>query len=198
MASGLIYLLQSLVDLYLITFVLRLAMQWVRADFRNPVVQFVLTVTNPIVIPLRRLLPPLYKIDTATLLVYLALQVLVVGLLTQLACADTPGIGSILGLAVIRALRLVLNVYMFLVFGYVLMSWIGQGGYNPSLAMASKLLHELAAPVLGPFQRIIPAIAGLDLSPIFLLLGLGAFTRMLQSPAQQMTEGLLCALGAII
>jgi YggT family protein len=198
MASGLVYILQSLVDLYLITFVLRLAMQWVRADFRNPIVQFVLTVTNPLVAPLRKMLPPIYKIDTATLLVYLALQTIAVTALTQLMCTEAPGILASLGLAAIRGLRLIFNVYFFVVFGFVLMSWIAQGTYNPSLATVSRLLRELATPVLAPLQRIIPSIAGLDLSPIFLLLGLGALTRMLYGPAQAMTAGLFCPLGAIL
>jgi YggT family protein len=198
MASGLVYILQSLVDLYLITFVLRLAMQWVRADFRNPIVQFVLTVTNPVVAPLRKIMPPVYKVDTGTLLAYLGLQLIAVTALTFLTCTEVPGIAINLGLAVIRGLSLIINVYFFLVFGFVLMSWIAQGTYNPSLAMISRLLNEIAVPVLAPLQRIIPPIAGLDLSPVLLLLGMGAATRMLYGIAQQLTGGILCPLGAIL
>jgi len=198
MASGLVYILQSLLDLYLITFVLRLSMQWVRADFRNPIVQFVLKVTNPVVAPLRKILPPVYKIDSGTLIAYLALQLVAVLALTFLTCAELPGIAASIGLAVIRGIRLLINVYFFVVFGFVLMSWVAQGTYNPSLAMISRLLNELASPVLAPLQRIIPPIAGLDLSPVFLLLVMGAATRMLYGPAQQLTAGLLCPLAAII
>jgi len=198
MASGLVYILQSLIDLYLVTFVLRLAMQWVRADFRNPIVQFVLTVTNPLVAPLRRMIPPLYKIDTATLIVYLALQLIAVTALTQLMCAEAPGILINLGLAVIRGLQLIFNVYFFVVFGFVLMSWIAQGTYNPSLAVVSGLLRELSTPVLSTLQAILPPIAGLYRSHTSLLLGMGAVTRMLYGPAQEMTAGLLCPLGAIL
>lgn len=173
-------------------------MQWVRADFRNPIVQFVLTVTNPLVAPLRRMIPPIYKVDIATLLVYLALQLIAVAALTQVMCTEAPDIMTNLGLALIRGLQLILNVYFFVVFGFVLMSWIAQGNYNQSLATVSQLLRELAAPVLAPLQRLIPSIAGLDLSPIFLLLGIGGLTRMLYSPAQELTVGLLCPLGAIL
>jgi len=97
MQNGLIYILQSLMDLYLMAFVLRLAMQWVRADFRNPIVKFVLTVTNPLVLPLRRFIPPLYKIDTATVLVFLLLQLAATGILAQLSCAVTPDLLTLLG-----------------------------------------------------------------------------------------------------
>lgn len=198
MASGLIYILQSLIDLYLITFALRLGMQWVRADFRNPIVQFVLTATNPLVMPLRRFIPPIYKIDTSTLLVYLVLQFITVTVLTQLTCAEAPDIITNLALATIRGLLLILNVYFFVIFGFVIMSWIAQGTYNPSLAMISRLLQELATPVLAPLQRIVPSIGGLDLSPILLLLGMGGVSRMLFSAAEQLTGGIFCPLGAIL
>jgi YggT family protein len=198
MQSGLIYILQSLVDLYLIAFVLRLAMQWVRADFRNPIVQFVLTVTNPLVLPLRQFIPPIYKIDTATLLVFLLLQLAATGILAQLGCAVGPDLLTLAGLAIIRGLRQILNVYFYVVFGYVLMSWISQGAYNPSLAMIGTVLKQIAEPVLTPVQKWIPPIGGLDLSPLFLLLALGAITRMLYSPAQQLAGGFLCPLGVIL
>jgi YggT family protein len=198
MQSGLIYILQSLLDMYLLTYVLRLAMQWVRADYRNPIVQFVLTVTNPLVLPLRRFIPPIYKIDTATLLIFLLLQWAATGILASLSCAITPDIATILGLAVIRGVRQIFNVYFFLVFGYVLMGWVTQGGLNPSLTMLWGLLRSLAQPILAPVQRIIPPIAGWDLSPIFLLLLLGAITRALYAPAQQLAGGYMCPLGALL
>ncbi len=83
MQSGLVYILQSLVDLYLIAVALRLALQWVRADWRNPIVQFVVNVTNPLVAPLQKVLAPMYKIDTATLVVYLIIQVAVTALVSS-------------------------------------------------------------------------------------------------------------------
>ena len=198
MQSGLVYILQSLLDLYLAAFVLRLGMQWVRADFRNPIVQFVLTVTNPLVLPLRQFIPPLYKIDTATLLVFVLLQLAATGILAQLSCAVGPDLLTLIGLAIIRGLKQILNVYFYVVFAHVLMSWISQGGYNPSLAMIGSVLKQLAQPVLAPFQKWIPPIGGLDLSPLFLLLLLGAITRMLYSPAQQLAGGFLCPLGVIL
>jgi YggT family protein len=198
MQSGLVYILQSLADLYLIAVALRLALQWVRADWRNPVVQFVVNITNPLVVPLQKVLQPIYKIDTATLVVYLILQVIVTAVLTTLACAVMPDILTLIGLAIIRSARLILNVYFFVIFGYVLMSWISSGDHNPSLAMLGNLLRALASPVLQPVQRIIPPIAGWDLSPIFLLLILGAVTRMMLGPAQQIAAGFMCPLGAIL
>jgi len=198
MQSGLVYIIQSLVDLYLIAVALRIGMQWVRADFRNPIVQFVLNITNPLVLPVRRFVPALGRLDSATLLVYFLLQWAATGLLTQITCVQTPDVLTVMLLALIRSLRLLLNVYFFVVFGYVLLSWVAQGSHNPSIAMLWNLLRGLAQPVLEPIQKIIPPIAGLDLSPIFLLLGLGAITRMLLGPAQQFAGSYICPLAGIL
>lgn len=198
MTSGLVYILQSLIGLYLIAFVLRLGMHWARSDFRNPIVQFILTITNPLVLPIRRFIPPVYKIDTATLIVFFLLQWAALGLLAPLACNTSPDIVSILGLALIAGLRLTLNVYTFIVFGYVILSWIGQGGYNPSIAMISSLLRDLATPMLAPFRRIIPPIGGFDLSPIFLLIGLQALAQVLYFQGADLARPFLCQINAII
>lgn len=198
MQSGLVYLLQSLFDMYLAAVALRLGLQWVRADYRNPIVQFVVTVTNPLVVPLQKILAPMYKIDTATLVVFLILQLGVTAVLANFGCLAMPDMLTLLWLAIIRGVRLILNLYFFVVFGYVLMSWISGGAHNPSLAMLGNLLRELADPLLRPVQRLIPPIAGWDLSPIFLLLGLRALATMLVSPAQQVAGGFMCQLGAIL
>lgn len=198
MLSGLLYILQSLLDLYLGAMALRLAMQWVRADYRNPIVQFIVKITDPLVKPLQRMLGRIYKIDMATLVVFLALQWLTVALLASLACLGMPDLLSLFGVAVVRALRTVLNVYFFMIFGYVLLSWVAGGGYNPSVAMVSEVLRQLVQPVMAPVQRLIPPIAGFDLSPVFVLLGLGAVTRALVGPAQQMVAGFSCIVGAIV
>ena len=183
MTSGLLYILRSLMDLYLIAFALRIAMQWVRSDFRNPVVQFVLTVTNPVVLPLRRLVPAVGKIDLAAVVGYFVLLFAFSLILINLGCQTAPGIPAMLAVAALRGVYLLLSVYLFLVFAYVIMSWITMGGsgYNPSLAAISNLLSGLVQPVLAPFRRFIPPIGGFDLSPIALLLIIGALRETIFS-----------------
>jgi YggT family protein len=198
MENGLVYILQSLIGLYLMAYVLRLGMNWVRSDPRNPIVQFVLTVSDPLVLPLRRFVPPIYKLDTATLIVFFLLQWADIGLLGALACQTAPDLISTLGLALIAGLRLTLNVYTGIIFAYVLLSWINQGGYNPTLAVLSGLLRPLAEPMLAPLRRYIPPIAGWDLSPIFLLIGLQALAQTLVSPAYQIAAPFMCNIMAII
>ncbi len=173
-------------------------MQWVRADYRNPIVQFVVKVTNPLVTPLQRLLPPIYKIDTATLVVYVLLCWATMLILLALECFLMPDMLRTIALGIIFGARLLLNTYTFVLFGYVILSWVMQGNYNPSLAVISQLLGSLARPMLAPVQRIIPPIAGLDLSPIFLLIALQAFARMLVGSGYQLALDFNCNIGIII
>jgi YggT family protein len=198
MQNGLVYILQSLIDLYLLAYVLRLGMNWVRSDPRNPIVQFVLTVTNPLVLPLRRFIPPIYKADTATLIVFVLLQWTKIGLLASLACQIAPDLTVTLGLALIASLRLVLSVYTGIIFAYVLLSWIGQGASNPMLSILSQLVSRLAEPVMAPLRRYIPPIAGWDLSPIFLLIGLQALAQTLISPAYKIAGPFVCNIMTLI
>ena len=102
MQDALIFVFRSLLDLYIISFVLRLALQFVRADVRNPLTQFILRVTNPLVLPLRRVLPPLGGLDTATVLVALALQLLTTAVLLKVACVGSADILQLLGISILQ------------------------------------------------------------------------------------------------
>ncbi|MBT8422699.1 MAG: YggT family protein [Gammaproteobacteria bacterium] len=179
MQSGLLYLIDTLAGLYLIAIALRLAMQWVRADWRNPIVQFVVNVTNPLIVPLQKILVPIYKLDTATLVVLIALQLALLSLLTWLSLPAMPPFPTLLWAALLRSLELILNTYFYVIFGYILLSWISGGSYNPSLAMLSTMLRDIAEPVLAPVRRVIPPISGFDLSPIFVLIGIQFLLRTL-------------------
>lgn len=198
MKNSLTLFINPLLGLYILTFALRLGMQWVRADFRNPIVQFVLKVTNPLVMPFRSFLPPVYKIDTATALVYLLLCWGAISLLTTLECTLMPDLLTLFGLGLLYGIRLLLNTYSIVILGFVLMSWIGQGGHNPSVMMLANVLGALAKPVLTPVQRVLPSIAGLDLSPVLLLITLQACAQMLFAPAYRMTADYNCALMGIL
>jgi len=187
MQNILIFVFQTLLDLYILTFVLRILLQAVRADFRNPISQFVVKVTDPLVLPIRRFVPPIGPVDTATLLIALALQALVTGVLLNVACTTGPNPLQLVGLSVIRLARLTLNIYFFLIIAQVIISWVAAGQYNPMFA----LLSQVVEPALRPIRRLIPPIAGLDLSPLFAIIAIQVFLLLLSG--RQLMSGMICS-----
>ncbi len=186
MQNAFIFLISSLADLWIITFFMRLLLAWSRADFRNPLAQFVVKVTNPLVIPARRIIPSIAGLDTATLVVLLALQIAVTAILASVGCEGTGDLGHIVLLAMLRLVHLVLSSFSFFIIIYVVASWVSPGGYNPAIAMLSGLVE----PVLRPFRRVIPLIGGFDLSPVFVLLAVQALKIAL--PAATRVGPLFC------
>ncbi|TVQ50173.1 MAG: YggT family protein [Gammaproteobacteria bacterium] len=168
MNNALLFLVKTLLDLYILSFLLRLLLQWVRADFYNPLSQFIVRVTNPLVRPLRRVVPPLGGLDTATLLVILGLELAATALLLGLATGGgpLPGLATLLYLAVLRTVVLVLRLYFVAILISVILSWVGRDSRHPLVA----LLNSVVEPVLRPVRRILPSIGGLDLSPLIVLL----------------------------
>jgi YggT family protein len=161
--NALYFLVDSVLALALYVALLRLLMQWSRADFRNPVAQAVVKITNPLIMPLRRFLPPINKIDTASVV-----TVLLVALADVVLMSMVRGFGVPPPLLLLRAVALelatsVLWLYFYAIFLYALITLIAQGSYSP----LQPLLASLCEPVLQPIRRIIPPIAGLDLSPLW-------------------------------
>ena len=175
MQNGLTFIVKTLLDLYIITFMMRFILQWVRADFHNPISQFFVRVTNPLVMPARRIVPSLAGLDTASALVIIVLELGVTLVLVNTVCMNDASVLQIIGLAVLRTIYMILRVYLFVLLIYIVLSWVNSGGYNP----ASYLLSSIAEPVLKPFRRFIPSIGGFDLSPVFALIVIQALTLML-------------------
>ncbi|MFQ5635162.1 MAG: YggT family protein [Gammaproteobacteria bacterium] len=186
MENALVFILRTLVDLYIITFLLRIIMQWIRADFRNPMTQFILRVTNPLVVPLRRIVPAVGSLDTASLIIVLIFELIVTVVLSNLTCAGEPLFIQVISLTILRTIYLALRVYLFVILIYVILSWINPGTYNP----VANLLASIAEPVLRPLRRVIPPIGGLDLSALFALIGIQALTMLL--PIGRVAAGMGC------
>jgi YggT family protein len=186
MQNALTFLASAVLDLYVIAFVLRLLIGWVRADFRNPLAQFILKVTNPLVIPARRFIPSLAGLDSATLVVMVIVQSLATAIIVQLACVGGAEVGQIIAFGLLRLVHLVLRTFSMLLIIYVVSSWISAGGYNPAIALLSSIVE----PVLAPFRRIIPTIGGFDLSPVAALIAIEFMNRLI--PDSPGTVGLLC------
>jgi YggT family protein len=178
MQSALIFLVKTLGDLYLLTFLLRFLMQWVRAGYNNPFAQFVLKVTSPLVVPARRVLPSVGGLDAPTLVVLILLEILATFVLLWLAGLSLP-VAVVLVYALLRLIALALWFYTVALFIYVLLSWFGDRGRNPM----SELLGEIIEPLLRPARRLLPPIGGLDLSPLIVILLLQAALIALPLPS---------------
>ena len=161
------FLINTLFGLYILLVMLRFLLAAVRADFYNPVSQFLVKVTNPPLLALRRFIPSAGKIDTSSLVLMLALQLLsliLVSLLRGMPLAIWP----LLVLSVRELVALALNVFLFSIFIQVIISWVNPGTYNPVVS----LLYSLTEPVLRPCRRLLPPISGLDLSPLVALIAI--------------------------
>lgn len=172
-ADALSFIVGSIGQLLVYVLLLRFLLPWFRADFRNPLAQAILKITSPLVVPLRRIIPAFGRIDTATLLVVffvLYLTLFLIALIINL----NPG-PAILALSSVAYIpMLILRLFFFLIIVRVILSWISPGGYNPAIA----LFHTLTDPVMRPFQRIVPPLGGFDVSPILVIILIGALIRL--------------------
>jgi YggT family protein len=173
--QALLFILNTLVTLVVVTFLLRLLMPLVRADFRNPIGEAVLLVTSPLVVPLRRLLPPAKRFDVAALVALLIVQFAGTALL-QFVAGGGLRLDRILMGGLYDLLHTVLKFYFFAVLLYALLSWFAGGGYNP----AQQILARLCEPLLAPIRRVVPPLGALDLSALILLIGLQALQILLR------------------
>jgi YggT family protein len=145
--------------------VLRVLLQWVRANFYNPICQFLYKATNPVLMPLRKVVPAWRNLDIAGI----ALAWLVTALKLVLLYATVGESLGLLGLAVLALADLidfVLMLYLALVLVRVVLSFVGADSYHPIV----PLVMQLTEPVLRPFRRLIPSVGGLDFSPVIVLL----------------------------
>ena len=162
-------LINSIGSLVLLVIVLRFLLQLVRADFYNPMSQMIVKFTNPLLIPLRRIIPGFGGLDVASLVLALAAQYLLIVLILMIAgfgmnlpfvamiCWAAVGLGSLL-----------LNIYFWGLLIVIIASWIAPNSYNPALI----LINQIIDPVMRPIRNKMPDLGGLDLSPMVLMLGI--------------------------
>ena len=169
MKPALEFIISTIAQLYLLVVLLRFWCPLLRMDFRNPIAQGILKLTSPLVVPVRRLLPPIGRVDTATVVVAFGLQYLTI-LVILVINGVTPTILPIAATAAVDLVLLSLRLFTFAIFIHIILSWIAPGTYNPATAFIAMLVE----PVLRPFRRVIPTLGGLDISPIFAIIGLQA------------------------
>jgi YggT family protein len=177
-----VFLIQVVFGLYTLVVLLRFLLQVVRADFHNPVSQFVVRLTAPLLKPLRRIVPAVGRYDTASLVLAWLLksvELVIIGVLIGVG----SGIPIVLLWALPALVSLTINVFLFAVLVVVILSWVNPQGYHPALL----ILHRLTSPLLAPARRLMPPIGGLDLSPVVVMVGLYLLEMLVVPPLMQLT-----------
>lgn len=171
------FLIESVFSLYIFAVLLRFMLQLVRADFYNPVSQFLVKITNPPLKPLRRVIPGLWGIDLASVFLLLVLTMLKIFLL-GIVTGNFLAIPGLLVLSISDLIGAVLNIYFVSILAQVILSWVGPGTYNP----LTSILYAINEPLMAPARRLLPPLSGIDLSPIIVFLGIGLLKILLVSP----------------
>ncbi len=187
LTNPLVFLFQTLFDLYILVVLLRFLLQLVRADFYNPISQFVVKITSPLLLPLRRVVPAVRGLDTASLVLAWGLKTLELVLVLWFTAGSLSLLLPLL-MAIPELVELTINIFFWAILIQAILSWVNPGVYNP----ASALLYSLTLPLLRPAQRIIPPIGGIDLSPMAVMLGLIVLKMLILPPLR----GLAVTLGA--
>jgi YggT family protein len=171
MSAFFTFIIDALLSIALFVVLARLLLQLTRADFRNPLCQAIVQLTNPLIVPLRRVLPPIGKVDTASVVAVLLVGAVDVAIGAALRGGGWPEPIVLLNRLLLEIVHMLLTIYLYAIILYALLSMIAPGGYSP----LQSVLTSLCEPVLRPIRRIIPPIASLDLSPLFatlIILGL--------------------------
>lgn len=169
LTGALIFLIQTVFGLFTITLLLRFYLQCVRSSYRNPLAEFLNAVTDFAVLPARRVIPGLWGLDLATLLLAWLSQLIEILIVAQIKgylseSATAAGLAGLALLSVILVLKLSLYIVMVTVVIQAVLSWINP--YSP----VAPLLNSMTRPFLRIFQRMIPPIGNVDLSPLFVII----------------------------
>lgn len=175
-----IYLINLLFGLYLLAVMLRFLLQTIRADFYNPICQFLVTVTNPALKPLRRWVPGYRGIDWPSILLMFLLQAIEICLVALLVSGQIPVAISFPIIIASKLLVLLIYIYIFVIIIQAIISWIQPGSYSPF----TILLYQLSDPLVKPIRRYIPATGGIDWSPFIILILLNLALMLLAKPLQ--------------
>lgn len=178
-----VFILNTVFSLYITAVLLRFLLQWCRADFRNPISKFLITITHPPLKILRRFIAPIGNIDTASIVLIMALQ-----LASDSSIALLQGvsinIGGLILSAFAQMISLLLNVLFYAIFARALLSWFQQGSFSDF----SMLLYSLTEPMLRVCRNILPDFGGIDLSMILALIGIQLAQMLLLPPIYQLAS----------
>ena len=179
MNAVLVYLIQTLLSVYLVAMLLRFLLQLVRADFYNPISQFIVKITNPLVVPLRSVVRGYGNIDFASLLLALLLQIAGIMAVFLIKAGGIPPFSILLLGGVLGVAGLLVQIYFFALLAMIILSWVAQGSRHPAIF----LLYQVTEPVMAPVRKLLPPMGGLDFSPILVFVLINVVQILLQHMA---------------
>ena len=172
-----LFLVDTVLGLYILIVLLRFLFQLVGADFYNPISQFIVKASNPPLNRLRQVVPRLWGIDVATVILLIVLEGTRISV-TALLIGRSPQLVGVLVLSIAELLKLAVYVMVFSIFMRALLSWISTGRFHPML----QLLYSFTEPLLAPARRLLPNTSGIDLSPIIVFIILMLILKLLAQP----------------
>ena len=181
LTNPLVFLVEVIFGLYLLIILLRFLLQLVKADFYNPISQFIVKATAPVLKPLRKVIPGFGGLDIASLILAWIVATLKIFFI-QLITGKSVYFLLALLLAIPAIVELFINIFLFAILIMVILSWVSPGGYNPAIG----LLYSLTDPVMKPIRRLISPIGGLDLSPMIVMIVLVLLQMLLIPPLQHL------------
>jgi YggT family protein len=185
--NAILFLISCIFNFYIIILLVRMMLAWQRADFYHPLTQFVVKLTNPIIKPMKKILPDVGGIETASLLL-IFLTAIIKFFFIALLSFGFPNILGLFILAIGDVLRLILQIFTFSILIQAILSWVQP--YSP----ASQMLYKFNSPILRPLHRFIPPVSGFDISPLIALVILQFLNILIAEPL--VTLGLSLAAGA--
>ncbi len=181
-----LFLIDTVLGIYILIVLLRFLFQLLRADFYNPLSQFIVKASNPPLARLHQLVPSLWGIDLGAIVLLLMLEGLRLSV-TALMLGHTPRVSGVLILSIGELLKLAVYVVVFSIFVRALLSWVSSGANHPM----ARLLGSFTEPLLAPARRLLPATGGLDLSPIILFITLTLILKLIVNPLLDLGRSLI-------
>ena len=164
------FLVHILITLYIYVVIIRMILGMTKADFYNPFSQFILTLTNPVLQPMRKLIPSIGKIDTAAIVLIFILKFVEL-LLRNLFVGKNVMLASLIVPTILGLINLVLNIFIFAIIVLIIISWVAPHLHAQNNPMAS-ILRSITEPLIRPARKLIPPIGMFDLSTFVVLVAL--------------------------
>jgi len=177
LSDAALFLMDTILGIYILLVLLRFLLQLVRADFYNPISQFIVRATNPPLVRLRRFIPGLWGVDLAVLLLLITMEALRISL-TAVLLGHSPRLTGIILLSLGELAKLAVYTVIFSIFIRALLSWFSSGLQHP----ITRLLGSFTDPMLRPVRRILPATGGIDLSPLMVFIVMMLVLKLFVQP----------------